>query len=358
MTPSLRIDLNKIEHNARVIVGLCQEHGIAVSGVTKCVCGHPEIAKAMLRGGVKSIADSRLENIRRMQAADVETSFELIRLPPLSAAAEVVETTKLSLNSEVAVLTALSDAAVEAGKIHDVVLMVDLGDLREGMWPDELLPVARDALRLPGIRIAGIGANLGCFAGIEPSAENLQLLADLADEVERECGIKLDRISGHNSSGLELIASGKAPTKINHARIGEAILLGRETTHRRPLPDTFQDAFELKAEVLELKQKPSQPIGKCAEDAFGHRPEFADCGEILRALLNVGREDIQLSGIVPRDSRLSILGASSGYLALDASAAQDKIRVGEEVSFDVNYGALLRAMTSEFVKKQLEHDSA
>ena len=67
--PYLSIDLDKIEHNARTIVRLCQTHGIQVFGVTKCVCGHPEVARAMLRGGVSSLADSRLENIHRLKTA-------------------------------------------------------------------------------------------------------------------------------------------------------------------------------------------------------------------------------------------------------------------------------------------------
>ena len=65
--PYITIDLGKIEHNTRTIVALCKKHNIEVTGVTKVTCGHPEVAKAMLRGGVASIADSRLENIQRMR---------------------------------------------------------------------------------------------------------------------------------------------------------------------------------------------------------------------------------------------------------------------------------------------------
>ena len=124
-------------------------------------------------------------------------------------------------------------------------------------------------------------------------------------------------------------------------------------TRRRPWPNTFQDAFILNAEVLELKSKPSKPIGELAEDAFGKRPVFTDRGEMLRALVNVGREDIDVHGVVPLDPRFTVLGASSGYLALDVSNAEEDIRVGDEIMFSVNYGALLAAMTSQYVKKNL-----
>ena len=72
----------------------------------------------------------------------------------------------------------------------------------------------------------------------------------------------------------------------------------------------------------------------------------------MRALLNVGREDVEIAGLTPLDPRLEILGASSGYLILDASRAAGEIRVGDELGFNLNYGALLAAMTSEYVKKR------
>jgi predicted amino acid racemase len=351
-SPYLTVDLDKIEHNARTIVGLCGRHGIAVSGVTKGAGGEPEIAAAMLRGGVASIGDSRLENVRRLREAGVATSFMLLRIPALSAVDEVVESADVSLNSELAVLEALSAAARRRGVAHDVIVMVDLGDLREGVWPDGLVPFVRQALALPGIRIRGLGTNLSCFGGIVPSAENMGRLVELAGDLERTFDLRLDLISGANSSALELIASGHMPGRVNHARIGEAILLGRETTHRRPWPGTFQDAFVLHAEVLELKRKPSVPIGEQGEDAFGERPVFEDRGEMVRALLNVGREDVDVAGIEPADSCMRVLGGSSGYLVVDVTAAAGGLRVGGDVAFSVNYRALLAAMTSAYVTKR------
>ena len=349
--PYIAIDLDKIEHNARTIVGLCRAHGLAVVGVTKCTCGHPEIAQAMRRGGVVAIGESQLENIRRLKDAGVDTPTMLLRLPSPSEAAEVVASVDISLNSEIPTLAALSRAAQKRGRRHDVIVMVDLGDLREGLWPRDLKNFMGEALGLPGIRIAGLGTNLACFGGVMPSAENMRRLGDLADEVEGNFDLKLDLVSGANSSGLNLIAAGRMPARINQARIGEAILLGRETTHRRPWPDTFQDAFSLHAEILELKRKPSVPLGERSEDAFGHLTAFENRGEIERALVNIGREEIVTEGLTPHDARLKILGASSSYLVVDTSAAAGTFQVGDELSFALNYGALLTAMISEYVKK-------
>jgi predicted amino acid racemase len=231
--------------------------------------------------------------------------------------------------------------------------MLELGDLREGIPHDELLESVEQILALPALRLVGLGANLACFAGVMPSQENMRNLVELVEVVESRFSLHLEVISGINSSGLELIAEGGMPRRINHARIGEAILLGRETTHRRPWPGTHQDAFILYAEIIELKEKTSQPNGEVGEDAFGHQPRFKGEGVMLRALLNIGREDMVLEGIVPLDERLEIIGASSGYLALDVSAARGELKVGDELAFFVSYSALLAAMTSEYVEKRL-----
>ena len=350
--PCVTIDLGKIEHNAAAIVELCGSRGIAVTGVTKCVCGHPAIAAAMLRGGVISIADSRLENVQRLRAAGIETSIMLLRVPALSMSDHVVANVDVSLNSELSVLEALGTAAVRRGSEHEVIVMVDLGDLREGLWPDELVDFVGQAVKIDGIRIVGLGTNLACFSGLAPSHENMTELVTLAATIEDRYQLSLRWLSGINSSGLELIAAGQVPARVNHARIGEAILLGRETLQRRPWPGLFQDAFVLHAEILELKEKPSLSPGEHAQDAFGQRPAFEDRGRVRRALLNVGREDVLVEGLTPLTAGLRILGASSGYLIVDVTDATESLRVGDELGFAMNYGALLAAMTSEYVKKR------
>ena len=357
-TPYLTIDLEKIERNARCIVGLCERHGIEVAGVTKAVCGMPEVAQAMLRGGVTAIADSRLANIHRLRGSGVDTRFVLLRLPALSDVHDSVLSTDVSLNSEPAVLQALSQVAHRLGRQHQVILMVDLGDLREGIWPDSLDPVVRKAIELPGIRIVGLGTNLACFSGVAAGVDNMRRLVALGEQVEQIMGDELRWLSGLNSSALELIASGQLPRRINHARIGEAILLGREALHRKPWPQTCQDAFVLSAEVLELGRKPSLPAGERGEDAFGGRPVFEDRGLRDRALLNLGREDVDVAGIRPLDPRLQIIGASSGYLVVDVTDAHGEIRVGDQLDFSLNYAALLAAMTSGYVIKRFQQGGA
>jgi len=350
--PFVTIDLEKIEHNARIITELCGTHGIEVTGVTKVTCGMPQVGKALLRGGVTSIGESRMENILRLKANGVNAPYMLLRIPPLSAVEDIVTSVDISLNSELSVIAALSEAAHRRGLVHKIIIMVDLGDLREGVWPDDLLPMAREVMELPGVRIVGLGANLSCYGGVMPSEENMGRLAAYAQDLEGHLGIRLRYVSGGNSSALTLIASGRMPRGINHMRIGEGILLGRETVKRSPWPGTHQDAFLLNAEVIELKEKPSIPVGETSEDAFGRKPVFEDRGEMLRAILNIGREDVDVDGMVTDDERLSILGASSDHLLVDVTAAGDEVRLGDDLRFGLNYSALLATMTSMYVEKR------
>ncbi len=351
--PSVTVDVGRIEHNARTIVELCGGHGISVTGVTKAACGQPEVAEAMLRGGVPQLGDSRLENVERLRAAGIAAPIMLLRVPMLSGVDEVTRLIEVSLNSEITVLHALSDAALRRRSVHDVILMVDLGDLREGVWLDDVISAAGEVLRLPGVRLTGIGANLTCYGGVIPTEENMARLVGFGEAIEATHDIELTWISGGNSSALPLIAVGAMPARINQVRIGEAILLGRETAFGAPWPGTHQDAFVLRGEVIELKRKPSVPVGIRTQDAFGREPHFVDRGDRWRALVNIGEADTDVSGLSPIDPGLRVIGGSSDYTVVDVTSAEPAIQVGDELGFALSYGALLRAMHSRYVDKQI-----
>lgn len=351
--PKITIDLEKIERNAATVVTACRKSGIEVFGVTKGTCGMPQVARAMLRGGVIGIGESRFENIRRLRDSGIDCPILLLRSPPLSRVEEVVASVDISLNSELATIRELSRVAERMSRVHDVILMVDLGDLREGIWPDDLVPTVEQVLTLPGVRIVGIGTNLTCFGAVLATEENMSALVAHARQLEPRFGLQLRYVSGGNSSSLPLLLSGRMPAGINNLRIGEAILQGgRDTFHREPWRDLDRDAFRLTGELLEVKVKPSVPIGTTGVDAFGKRPVFEDKGDRRRGILNIGREDVVVEGLIPTDSRVAVLGASSDHLVLDLTEAFPTPDVGNLLSFHMTYGALLAAMTSEYVEKE------
>jgi len=351
--PNVTIHLDIIERNTRTVVAACRKAGIAIFGVTKGTCGMPQVARAMLRGGVIGIGESRFENIRRLRASGIDCPIVLLRSPPRSHIEEVITSVDISLNSELAIIEELSRVAERMGRIHELLLMLDLGDLREGIWPDDLAPTVEKVLDLVGVRIVGIGTNLTCFGAILPSEENMGTLVEHARSLDRTYGLQLRYVSGGNSSSLPLLLSGKMPLGINNLRIGEAILQGgRDTFLDEPWRELDQDAFLLTGELLEVKLKPSLPIGQMGVDAFGKRPVFEDRGSRLRGILNIGREDIIVEGLTPTDAGVEVLGASSDHLVLDLSKLHPPPEVGDTLGFHMDYGALLTAMTSEYVVKK------
>lgn len=349
-TPYITIDLKKIEHNVRTIMRLCKKHGVSVAGVTKGTLGMPEVAEAMIRGGITWIGESRLMNIERLRKNNINIPFLLIRSPHKSEVDRVVSLADISLNTEYEIIEALSEASLKKGIVHKIIIMVDLGDLREGVWPDEVIPLVEKVMNLKGVKIIGLGTNLTDLNGTIPTYENNQKLVDIAEIIEEKFHIKLEYLSAGNSSSLKLLGSGKIPERINHFRIGECILLGRETINREIWPETHQDAFVLSAEIIEKKLKPSVPIGEIGQDAFGNVPVVEDKGMMVRSILNIGRQDTKMEGLCPRNPNIEIVGATSDHLLMDITK-DARLNIGDIVSFDLNYGALLSSMTSSFVKK-------
>jgi len=347
LLPRIEINLSKIRENTRVLSKFYAEKGISLMGVSKATLGDPYIAQAMLHGGVQFIADSRLENIQRMRAAGISIRFVLLRTA-LSQAETVVSNVDISLNTEIETLKELSRSAKLQNKTHKVILMIELGDLREGILPVDLSAFIKTTLVMPNIKIIGIGTNLACYGGIQPDDQNMGQLSELANSIEDEFKIVLEIVSGGNSANYEWAQSTRPIGRVNNLRLGESLLLGREPLHRKAILNLHTDAFRLATEVIELKKKPSVPFGKISQNAFGVVPAFIDQGIQKRAIIALGRQDVLISGLKPAN-HLEILGASSDHIILDAK--NHAMKVGSEVTFEVDYGALLSAMTSPFIKK-------
>lgn len=345
-TPRLEIDLDKLEHNTCVLVDRLAPAGIQVTGVTKAVLGSPGVGAAMLRGGARGLGDSRVANLARLTGLEGSASRTLIRSPMLSQVAAVVREATCSLNTEVVVLEALDAEATRAGVFHDVVLMVELGDLREGIRVEDVADVAKVVLGLRALRLVGLGANLACQNGVVPSDANMGVLSDLVESVENAHGITLDVVSGGNSANLEWAQGASSTGRINELRLGESILLGVEPLRRTPIEGLHLDAFTLVGEVIERADKPARPWGDRAQGAFGDVAVRTGRGTIRQAIVAIGRQDVDPEGLVPPEG-IGVLGMSSDHLVL--ALGDHHAEVGDEISFGVGYGALVRAMTSPFV---------
>ncbi len=345
----VEVDLDKVADNTAELVSRARERGMSITAVTKVMLGAPELAQAMSVAGAVSLGDSRVENIERMRAAGIDHSMLLIRSPMPSQVDRVVRAGVASLNTERDVLTALASAARAQGRVHDVMLMVELGDLREGLMPAQLNQVIAHVLGLPTLRLSGIGANLACRNGVEPTVENMGELSSIVDSVEAAFNIEIDVVSGGNSANLDW-AFGPSPTgRINNLRLGESILLGREPLQRRPIPGLHTDAVTLVAEVIESQRKPTMPWGRSGQNSFGETAEVEDRGRVWQTILAIGRQDTDPTDLVPPEG-IEVRAASSDHLVVETG---DRMCPGQEVRFEPGYSALLRSMTSPFVAKHL-----
>ncbi len=347
--PRLEIDIKRIEHNTRILVGELQTHGIGVTGVTKASLGRSDIANALLRAGALRLGDSRIENLETMRGAGVTAAMSLIRSPMPSQVHRVVRVADTSFNTEIEVIKQLSLAARSAGRRHNVVLMIELGDLREGLMPIDVETTVRHILRLPNIKLAGLGTNLACRSGVVPNARNMTELSMIVNRVEATFKIKFDIVSGGNSANLDWAMSAENTGRINDLRLGESVLLGREPLNRTPIPGLYTNAITLVAEVIESKLKPTLPTGTLAQSAFGEQSAKIDRGTVAQSILAIGRQDIDLPGLTA-PAGIKVLDASSDHLMVTSAHC---LRIGTEIAFQIDYSTLLRTMTSPFVHKVL-----
>ena len=155
--PCVEFDLDLLAEN---LAERCHDSLIEVAGVVKAVSSLPEIVRVYEESGVKFIATSRISQMRAIREAGIcKKPLMLIRIPMLSELPDVVELCDISLQSDIIVLRALNEEAQKQGKVHEVILMMDLGDLREGFWNEEdALDAALEIEHeLKNLRLAGVG---------------------------------------------------------------------------------------------------------------------------------------------------------------------------------------------------------
>lgn len=355
-TPVLEINLKKISSNIKQLKNSCTEKGIDTCIVTKGFCALLPIVKTIVSSGINFLADSRVQNIIKVKNAFPDIRYMLIRVPKISEAYEVINYADISLQSQLEIMKVYSDKALELGKIHEIILMVDVGDLREGIMPADVLETVNNIQAMKGIRLIGIGANVGCYGGVMPTVENSNQLVNLKKEIEDCFNIKLKYISGGSTCTTKLLFEDSLPYGINNLRIGEAVILGEDSTNGVFIDGLYQDAFILKTEVVELKDKPSVPIGEIGYDAFGCKPTFIDKGIRKRAILSVGRQDVRLEALTPIYQGMEIIGGSSDHLLADITDCNKIINPGDVIPFRCAYSAVLTLTTSPYVYKIYENE--
>ncbi|OJW81701.1 MAG: amino-acid racemase [Bacteroidetes bacterium 46-16] len=353
----ITLNADKLRDNYLYLDDLFAENNIEWSVVTKMLCGNTKFLEALMGMGIKQVCDSRIVNLKRIKevAPSVETIF--IKPPSSRIAKKVVEYADISLNTSFATIKRLSQAAVELNKVHKIIIMVELGERREGVLKSNLISFFSKVFELPNIEVIGIGTNLTCMYGVLPDKEKLQQLGAYQKQIEEMFGRTLPYISGGASVTIPLIERGELPACVNHFRVGETLFLGTDVYSTGPLDGMHQDVFKVYAEIIELYEKPNAPSGEMGYNLAGEAVEFDHTGipeRSFRAIVDIGLLDVESNHLQPVDENIKIAGASSDMLVLDLDRNIQGLKVGSMVEFRADYMGVLRLMNSKYIDKKIE----
>lgn len=357
--PVLKVNTEAIKHNSMVMNQFCNGKGLGVAGVIKFSDGNIDIAKAYLEGGCNQLASSRVVHLEEIKKMIPEAVTMLIRIPMISECMETVKWCDISLNSQEKILRRLNECAGELGKTHSVILMLDVGDRREGVVGIER--IVEQALlvenELENLHLAGVGASFACVSGVLPDPENLSELAEAALHIEAAIGRELEIVSGGSSITLTMLAGGvPLPEKINHLRIGGSIANPMAIRKNRGvvIPGMREDTFMLTAEVAEVESKPSAAQGS-GKNWAGKIIERENRGTRTRAIIALGSQDIgDCMQLVPLTENVEVIAGSSDHTVLDVTDCDRRLEPGDTLDFRLYYMALLymfstRHVTIEYV---------
>ena len=352
MYPRVECNREKLLENITTVTRMMHRDQKTMCAVVKGFSADDAVMQILEESDCDWLASSRIEDLSRLRTKKTRL---LIRLSQPCEIKEVVASAEVSFESECKTIRLLQEEAGKQKKAHGIILAIDMGDLREGIFYKSLAEIDEAAalvLQSPNLKLLGVGTNLGCFGGVITDLKNMQGLIDIASHIEKKFSVKLPYISGMSTAAMEMIENRIMPPQVNHGRFGEAWLLGFDSVDNRRLNYLYDDAFLFKAQIIEIKDKPSQPIGTIGGNAYGRHVEYKNEGTMKRALLAFGTQDVEHEYLIPLDENIEFLGASSDHTIINLHGS-DEYEVGDVLTFKLKYHALLHLYTSKYVKKYI-----
>lgn len=355
----ITLNRKKLKHNYKVLDKLFKRNDIEWAVVSKLLCGHKAYLKEIIDLGPKEICDSRISNLKTIKQINPDIQTVYIKPPAKRNLKKIVEFADVSFNTQFETMKLLSEEAKRQGKVHKVIIMIELGDLREGVLGDRLIDFYAQVFELPNLDITGIGANLNCLSGVMPSQDKLIQLSLYKQLIEAKFELKIPWVTGGTSVVVPLLFTKQVPKGINHFRIGEMLYFGNNLFTEGPVKGMYQDVIKLKAEIIELYDKPKVPTGEMAANPSGEMIEINedDYGKTsYRAILDLGLLDISPEYLLPDDPAFEITGASSDMIILDLGNNDQKYKVGDLITFKLKYMGALALLNSFYIEKRIENE--
>jgi predicted amino acid racemase len=359
----LVIKTNKILKNIKKMNSYLAQNNIKWTLVAKVLSGHRATLEKLLEDpeikNLHSIGDSRLSNLKVIKKIRPDIVTMYIKPAAIQSVKNVVKYADISFNSSYSTLEALNEEAKKQGKIHRVVIMVEMGELREGVIRENIVDFYSRIFNLSNIQVIGLGTNLGCMYGVEPTYDKLIQLCLYEQLLETKFNKRLEIISGGSSITLPLISKKKIPKAVNHFRIGEAAFLGTSPLNNKKFRNLSTDTFEYDANIIEMEEKESNPDGVISDASIGHIQDPAsNQKKTYRAILDFGILDVDVNEITPKDKNVEFIGTTSDMTVYSLGANINrsqrlKYKVGNKIAFKPNYMAVARLMNSKFINKRV-----
>lgn len=352
----ITLDSAKLKHNFDYLEKLFSSEGIQWAVVSKLLCGNRMFLQELVNLGVKQLCDSRVSNMKAIKkmAPDIETIY--IKPPPLRSIPDIVKYADISFNTEFSTINLINDEAGRQQKIHKILIMIEMGELREGVMRDDFIDFFEKVFTLPNIEVVGIGTNMTCLYGVLPNHDKLIQLSLYEQLIEARFNKQIPYVSGGASVVIPLIFEKLLPKGINHFRVGETLFCGTDVYHDTTLPDMHNDVFMLYAEIIELIEKPMVPSGDMGTNLEGVTFEFDDTSmgkTSYRALLDIGLLDVESGHLFPVDPQVEFVGSSSDMIVIDLGKNEQNYQTGDLIEFKLDYMGILRIMNSRYISKRL-----
>ncbi|MEE4256449.1 MAG: alanine racemase [Bacteroidales bacterium] len=350
----IELHKEKLVHNYEFLNRLFEKYDKDWGVVSKILCGNRVFLKELLDLGVKEIHDSRISNLKVIKSINPDIQTVYIKPPAKKAIRSLVKYADVSFNTEADTIKQISKEAIRQNKTHSVIIMIEMGDLREGVLGENLIDFYAQIFEQPNINVIGIGTNLNCLSGVMPSHDKLIQLSLYKQLIEATFKRKIPWVTAGSSVTLPLLFKKMVPQGSNHFRIGESLYFGNNLVTGKTIKGMKADVFKLHAQIIELNEKPIVPLGEIGTNVAGESPEINenDFGKTTyRAIIDLGLLDIDMNNIFPVNKSISFAGASSDMIVMDLGENKKKLKVGDYISFRLNYMGALSILNSNYIDK-------
>ena len=349
-------DVEKLKLNFEFLNNLFAEHNIKWSVVTKVLSGNKMLLTELLQLDINQVCDSRVSNLRTIKAIKPEVETIYIKPPAKRAIPGVVKYADISLNTELETIKMLSEEAQKQNKTHKIIIMLELGELREGVKSEDFVDFYESVFNQKNIEVIGLGANLNCLYGVLPNRDKLLQLSLYQQIIEAKFNKDLPYVSGGSSVTIPLIFKKLLPIGVNHFRVGETLFLGTDVYNDVALEEMSNNIFMLYSEIIEVIEKPIVPEGEMGTNLEGDTYTFEakDIGQTtIRAIIDIGLLDVEIKHLEFVDKDIIIVGASSDVIVIDLGENKKGYKVGDVIEFKLDYMGTLRIINSRYIDKRI-----